>query len=149
MIDRTAPLPRPSGPGTVTPEEAVLAVMIGAVDLGTEEARHAVLAAMAPLAGELRSTYAVFIRRAAPPEALARVEELMTTTYRDTFVEGLLAEGEAKGQAQILLRVLKARHLPVSAARRRQVEECTDTAQLEAWADLAANATSIDQVFGD
>jgi hypothetical protein len=76
----------------------------------------------------------------------------MTTKFRDTFVDRLLAEGEAKGHAEgeacMVLRVLAARGLEVSAKAREQVLSCTDTSQLETWVDRAAIAASVEEVFG-
>jgi hypothetical protein len=76
----------------------------------------------------------------------------MTTKIRDTFVDRLLAEGEAKGtargEARIILRVLAARGLEVTANVREQVPSCTDISQLDIWADRAATATSVEEVFG-
>jgi predicted transposase YdaD len=84
----------------------------------------------------------------------------MTTKFKDTFVDRLLAEGEAKGrvegeakgraegEARIILRVLAARGLEVPAKVREQVLSCTDASQLETWADRAATAASVEEVFG-
>ena len=76
----------------------------------------------------------------------------MTTKFNDTFVDRLLAEGEAKGRAEgearIVLRVLAARGLEVPAKVREQVLSCTDDSQLETWADRAATAASVKEVFG-
>jgi hypothetical protein len=68
----------------------------------------------------------------------------MTTKLRDTFVDRLLAEGEAR----TILRVLAARGLEVSTKVSEQVLSCTDTSQLETWADRAATAVSVEEVFG-
>ncbi len=76
----------------------------------------------------------------------------MTTKFKDTFVDRLLAEGEAKGKAEgearMILRVLSARGLQVPAEIRRRVLSCADTRQLETWGDRAATAASVDDVFG-
>jgi len=87
----------------------------------------------------------------------------MTTKFKDTFVDRLLAEGEAKGKAEgeargkaegeaqgearMILRVLAARGLNVPAEIRQRVLSCADTRQLEAWGDRAATAASLDEVF--
>ena len=76
----------------------------------------------------------------------------MTTKFRDTFVDRLLAEGEAKGEARgearTILRVLAARGLEVPAEVREQVLSCTDVSQLDIWADKAVTAASLEEVFG-
>jgi hypothetical protein len=79
----------------------------------------------------------------------------MTTQFKDTFVDRLLAEGkaegkaegEAKGEARMILRVLAARGLKVPAEIQQRVLSCADTGQLEAWGDRAATAASLDEVF--
>jgi hypothetical protein len=43
------------------------------------------------------ATYAVLVRSAVSESARQALEDLMTTKFRDTFVDRLLAEGEAKG----------------------------------------------------
>jgi hypothetical protein len=81
------------------------------------------------------------------------------TFPRDDFIDGWIevgleqgiAQGEAtgmtRGEARILLRVLAARGFQIPDDIRDTVLTCTDTSQLEAWADLAAIASSIDEVF--
>jgi hypothetical protein len=49
---------------------------------------------------------------------------------------------------KMLLRVLAARGFTVPDDIRAQVRSCTDTAQLEAWGDRAATASSLGEVFG-
>lgn len=51
----------------------------------------------------------------------------MTAKFKDEFVDRLLAEGEAKGEARTILRVLAARGLEVPAKVREQVLSCTDS----------------------
>jgi hypothetical protein len=72
----------------------------------------------------------------------------MATKFNDPFVDRLLAEGEAKGEARIILRVLAARGLEVPTKAREQVLTCTDIGQLDTWADRAATATSLEEVLG-
>jgi hypothetical protein len=67
--------------------------------------------------------------------------------FKDAFVDRLLAEGYAKGMAQMLLRVLWARRVWIPAEIRRRVLSCTDVGQLEAWGCRAATAASVDDVF--
>ena len=150
-------MPDPTGPTAATagPELAVLAVLTGALDLSQDSARRLVLASLTGLDESRLATYTVLIRSAASESARQALEDLMTTKFRDTFVDRLLAEGEAKGRAEgraegeasTILRVLAARGLEVPANFREQVLSCTDTSQLETWADRAATATSIEEVF--
>jgi hypothetical protein len=60
-----------------------------------------------------------------------------------------MAQGMAQGEAHILLRIMAARGLDIPEHIRARVAECADTARLEAWADRAATATSVDEIFGD
>jgi hypothetical protein len=48
----------------------------------------------------------------------------------------------------MILRVLAAGGMEVPANVRGQVLSCTDTSQLETWADRAAIAVSAEEVFG-
>jgi hypothetical protein len=166
LVVDSATLPSPGGPGhgAAGPELAVLAVLTGALDLGQDRARRQVLATLAGLDEARLKTYTVFVLNAASESARRALEALMATTqFRNAFVDRLLAEGEAKGkaegeakgraegeakgEAQIILRVLSARGLQVPAEIRRRVLSCADTRQLETWADRAATAPSIDDVF--
>jgi hypothetical protein len=123
---------------------AVLAVLTGALDLSQDSARKLVLASLAELDQSRLATYTVLVRSAVSDSARQALEELMTTKFRDTFVDRLLAEGEAR----TILRVLAARGLEVSTKVSEQVLSCTDTSQLETWADRAATAVSVEEVFG-
>jgi hypothetical protein len=74
----------------------------------------------------------------------------MTTVFpRDDFIDGLLDQGRAEGEAKMLLRVLAARGFAVTDDVRERVVGCTDTGRLEAWADRAVTASSITEVFSD
>ena len=143
-------IPDPNGPAAATagPELAVLAVLTGALDLNQDSARRLVLASLANLDDSRLATYTVLVRSAVSQSARQALEDLMTTKFRDTFVDRLLAEGEAKGEARTILRVLAARGLEVPAKVREQVLSCTDTSQLETWTDRAAIAVSVEEVFG-
>jgi hypothetical protein len=154
--------PDPNGPAAATarPELAVLAVLTGALDLSQDSARRLVLASLADLDESRLATYTVLVRSAISESARQALEDLMTTKFRDTFVDRLLAEGEAKGRAEgeakgraegeahMILRVLAARGLKVPTKIREQVLSCTDASQLETWVDRAATAVSIEEVFG-
>jgi hypothetical protein len=79
---------------------------------------------------------------------------MMTTSdYEKTFVERIhdqgIAEGEAKGKAEAILRLLDARHLVPSGEQRQQVASCTDTLQLDRWFDRAITAGTAAEVFAD
>lgn len=78
---------------------------------------------------------------------------MTTSEYDKTFVERIhdqgIAEGEAKGKAEGVLRLLDARHLAPSREQRQQVRSCTDAGQLDLWFDRAVTAGTADEVFAD
>jgi hypothetical protein len=154
LVVDAATIPDAAGPGLAEhPELVVLAVLTGALDLDHDASRRLVLARLAGLDESRLKTYTVFVLNAASDAARQALEALMTTApFKNAFVDRLLAEGEAKGEAKgearLLLRVLAARGLHVSAEIRQRVLSCADISQLEAWADRAATAATIDQVFG-
>ncbi len=150
LVVDAATLPDSGGEGLGEhPELVVLAVLTGALDLDQDGSRRLVLARLAGLDEGRLKTYTVFVLNAASQAARQALEALMTTApYKNAFVDRLLAEGEAKGEAQVILLVLAARGLRVSAEIRERVLSCADTSQLEAWANRAATADSVDEVFG-
>ncbi len=147
-------IPDPNGPAaeTARPELAVLAVLTGALDLDQDSVRRLVLASLANLDDSRLATYTVLVRSAVSESARQALEDLMTTKFRDTFVDRLLAEGEAKGEARgegrTILRVLAARGLEAPADVRERVLSCTDVSQLDIWADRTVTAASLEEVFG-
>jgi hypothetical protein len=149
----------------VDAELAVLGALTGAIDLEKEESRRLVLAtiAAAGLSDDRLGTYTHLIRAAAPASALEALEALMSTVFKDEFIERYIAEGRAKGEAEgrakgeaegrakgeaaMLLRMLAALGFDVPDGIRDRVLGCNDLDQLGAWADAAATARSLDDVF--
>jgi len=78
---------------------------------------------------------------------------MTTSEYEKTFVERIhdqgIAEGEAKGKAEAVLKLLDARHLVPSREQRQQVTSCTDALQLDRWFDRAITAGTAAEVFAD
>jgi hypothetical protein len=77
---------------------------------------------------------------------------MMTTSeYEKTFVEKIhdqgIAEGEARGKAEAILRLLDARGLALSEEQRDQIGSCTDAARLDLWFDRAITAGTAAEVF--
>jgi hypothetical protein len=157
LVIDAATTPDPRGPGTQAagPELMVLAVLTGALDLGQDSVRQLVLAKLARLDESRLKTYTMYVLSAASESARQALEALMTTKFKDPFIDRLLAEGEAKGEAKgeaggrarAILRVLSARGVEVPPEIREQVMSCADTSQLDAWTDRAATAASLDDVF--
>jgi hypothetical protein len=71
--------------------------------------------------------------------------------YEKTFIERIhdqgIAEGEAKGKAEAVLKLLDARNLAPSPDQRNQVKTCSDPAQLDLWFDRAITASTVAEVF--
>jgi hypothetical protein len=69
------------------------------------------------------------------------------------FIDRIKAEGKAEGKAEstaaMLLRLLAVQGLKVPASVRDRVLSCTDLSQLEAWADKAMTASTLEDVFPD
>jgi len=151
----TTPMPGGPGVGQASAELAVLAVLTGALDLGEAETRRQVLQTIAGVDAGRREIYTRLIRATASAAVRRALEELMATVFRDEFVDGLLdqgrAEGEARGRAEgeaaMLLRVLAARGFTVPDDIRQRVLSSTDLAQLEAWGDRAVTASSLEEIF--
>jgi hypothetical protein len=78
---------------------------------------------------------------------------MTTSDYEKTFVERIhdegIAEGEAKGKAEAVLKLLVARHLAPTPEQRQRVTACTDPAQLDLWFDRAITAGTAAEVFAD
>lgn len=84
------------------------------------------------------------------------LEELMkadTYEYTSAWTESLKAEGEAKGEAKMLLRALGHKRIEVTEEARERILGCEDPDQLEAWADKVFNPdttiTRIDELFSE
>lgn len=151
----TTPPPEPTSASVA--EMAVLGCLTGAIDLDSDAGRHHALGlvAAAHLQGDKLRTYTHFIRVAASPAAREALETLMTLTYKDEWIDRIEAAGEAKGEtkgrtderAQMVLRILAARGIAVTEHFRDRVLACTDLDQLQDWADRAATAASLHDVF--
>jgi hypothetical protein len=153
VIDSGGP---PGRDGADGPYLTVFAASMGGIDMETEPGARRVLDAIASTevsaADRLRMT--TIILRLANDAARQILEAMMTTSeYEKTFVEKIhdqgIAEGEAKGKAEDVLKLLDARHLAPSKDQRQQVTSCTDAAQLDRWFDRAITAGTANEVFAD
>jgi hypothetical protein len=115
--------------------------------VGDADTQRLVLQAIAGVDAGRREIYTRLIRATASPAVRRALEELMATVFRDEFVDGLLDQGRAAGEAAMLLRVLAARGFTVPDDIRQRVQSCTDLAQLEAWGDQAVTAGSLEELF--
>ena len=78
---------------------------------------------------------------------------MSTAEYEKTFIERIhdqgIAEGEARGKAEAVLKLLNARGLAPTDEQRRQVTSSTDPVQLDLWFDRAITASTAAEVFAD
>ena len=153
VIDSGAP---PGRDDTGGPYLTAFAASMGGIDMETEPGARRVLDAIASPevseADRLRMT--AIILTLASDAARHLLEAMMTTSeYEKTLAERIhdqgMAEGEAKGEAKALLRLLAARGLAPSEAQRNQVTSCTDAAQLDLWFDRAVTVGTAAEVFAD
>lgn len=131
------------------PELTVLAVLTGALDLRDHDACMLTLLVLNQLDSERRTAYTRLVHHTASAAVRLHLEKLMKTVFRDEFIDGYIDQGRAEGEARMLLRVIAARGFSLPDDIRERVASCTDIAQLEAWADRAAVATTLQEVFGD
>jgi hypothetical protein len=153
VIDSGSPPGRDDAGG---PYLTVFAASMGGIDMESGSGARRVLDAMASPevsdADRLRMT-AIILRLAS--DAARQILEAMMTTgeYEKTFVERIheqgVSEGEAKGKAEGVLKLLDARRLAPSKEQRQRVMSCTDSAQLDLWFDRAITAITAAEVFAD
>jgi hypothetical protein len=68
-------------------------------------------------------------------------------TYKSKFVDGWYQAGFARGQARVILRVLKSRGLRPTLAQRELIESSEDLDLLDRWLDRAITGTTVEMVF--
>jgi hypothetical protein len=68
--------------------------------------------------------------------------------HSDGRAEGK-AEGKAEGEVAMLLIMLKARGIAVTAEAEARIVECTDLSRLAHWGERASIATTLGEVFDD
>jgi hypothetical protein len=171
-------VPDPYGRGTTgaAAELTMMAAWAGSADLRDPAVQDRTLRLIAGLEPERLAAYTRIVLIAAPDEPSRRaLEALMTTVFKNDFLDKLQAEaeargsargeaeglargealglargearGEAAGRAQMILQVLAARHIAVPTEIRDQVLACTDIGQLDAWGRKAAIARSAEEIF--
>ena len=94
----TTPRPSVAGLAGAGPELAVLAAFTGAVDLEQDAGRREVLGTLAAarLDEERLEIYTHLIRAVASAAARSALEALMTTAFKDEFIDRIKAEGRAE-----------------------------------------------------
>ncbi|WP_280265641.1 hypothetical protein [Nocardia wallacei] len=119
--------------------------------------RDAILAAFAGTMVDVPNgeMYIDLVMAVLPQAARDVLENLMSTgtyEYKSEYARRYFTlgeeSGEAKGEAKVLLKILRHRFaVPDSVADR--IMTCTDTDQLERWADRVLDADRLDQVFDE
>jgi hypothetical protein len=64
-----------------------------------------------------------------------------------TLIEETRIEGEAKGRAEDILRILDLRAIDIPDAARERVNGCTDLELLGTWFDQALTVTTAEELF--
>jgi hypothetical protein len=153
VIDSAGP---PGRDGMGSPYLTVFAASMGGIDLESDPGARQVLDAMASpeISDADRFRMTAIILTLASDAARHLLEAMMTTSeYEKTFVERIhdqgIAEGEERGKAEAVLKLLDARHLVPSREQRQQVTSCTDAPQLDRWFDRAITAGTAAEVFAD
>jgi hypothetical protein len=146
--------PPPDAPGAqhIAAELAVLGALNGTLDLTDPKVRRNVLDTLTQTGIQTRTIYTRIIYLTASPAVQQALEEdLAITDYRVEFLDAPIEQAEARGRAagegEMLLHILQTRGFTVPESIRERVNSCADTAQLQAWADLALTARSLGEIF--
>ncbi|RKS07924.1 hypothetical protein DFP74_3612 [Nocardiopsis sp. Huas11] len=146
-------IPVVTDPGTVaaSPTLGVLsAAAHGMTKPDVLEALHTGLDAIDPEDAAKYLGYSLHLL--ANTEGQKALEALMmanTFDYHSPWVDSLRAEGEAKGEAKAILRVLARRGIPVSAQARERISRCTDLETLGTWIDRSVSVATEDELFAE
>jgi hypothetical protein len=136
------------------PELAVLSVAAHGREPGAEYIAVAALAAVHDLDTDSEVFYPDFIYAVLGEVARAALELIMNKAnyeYQSDFARKYIsigkAEGEARGEARLLLKQLRFKGFSVSPELAARVESCQDLEQLDRWAERVLTATTLDDVF--
>lgn len=139
------------------PELAVLSVAAHADEPGAAHIALAAIEATADLDRDRDRLYPDFVFALLGRVARAAREKLMATSgkiqyqsdfAREYYGKGLI-DGEARGEAKMLLKMLALRGFVPTDAQRERILGCTDSDVLDAWADRVIVARTLDEVFAD
>lgn len=81
--------------------------------------------------------------------AMIDINQLPKNPALEQWKAELRAEGAVKGEARLLLHILRRRGFVVDADVEARLLATTDLARIERWADRALDASSLDAVFAD
>ena len=136
------------------PELAVLSAMAHGQGEHALPVASAALAAASGLDADRARFYTDLVLTWLGKAARHALEEMMEIgdyQYQSAFARRYVAkgraEGEAKGRAQSVLTVLRARKLDVAPEAEQRIVACTDLAELDEWARRAVTVRSVDELF--
>ncbi|MDL4821305.1 hypothetical protein [Actinomadura opuntiae] len=150
----TGPLVTTTAEAAEKPELTVLAALANVTppDARTLEITHAALATIDGTDQKTAQLYTDMVLAVLPKAAQNILEDLVTTgtaEYKfksEPFLRHY-AEGEAKGEAKSVLKILAARGLTVSDEVRERVLGCQEESQLDDWLIRAGTVTSAEELF--
>jgi hypothetical protein len=157
---QAVPVVRDAGVAGVSPELAVLSVMLHGHGRHALAVAEAALAASRDLEDERARLYADLVFASVDGAARAILES-GNYEYQSDFARRYVAQGKAEGRAEgkaegeaaravhAILTVLAARGLAVTDDVRARITASTDLARLDAWLARAATATSAADVVLD
>lgn len=147
------PLNAPGADGA-SPYLAIFAAFMGAINLEKEQGARAFLTAVRESGASVadRKRLSTIMLNLASDAARRRLETMMTTMeWKSDFIEGFVQEGMEQGavkaKAEVVLKIIDARGIDMTAEQREQVSSCTDIAQLDEWLDSALAAATAADIF--
>ena len=157
---QAVPVIRDAATAALSPELAVLSVMLHGHGADALAIAEAALASARDLDEERARLYADLVLASVDATARAILEAVMASgsyEYQSDFARRYVAQGkaegralgQAEGRAHALLAVLAARGLEVPESVRAHITECSDLARLDAWLTRAVTAASADDVVRD
>jgi len=134
------------------PELAVLSAMAHGTDTDTDKAVRVAAAAIAASIGldVERSTVYFDLISSSLSEAARKALQSMDPAkyeYQSEFAKRFLAQGEARGRAELLLKLLGHRFGSLSSESIRRVNTAS-IEELDALAERVLSAATVDEVFG-
>ncbi|MGN9816062.1 hypothetical protein ACTMUQ_12030 [Streptomyces sp. SD11] len=151
-------------PAIIDPDEAaqdlglsVFSALTHAKDPALPAILDALATALVDTGGEIAKDWAEFIEIGlGAPRTRALWRNLMATytsrfpgsgTLIEESINKGLAEGESRGRAEDILRLLTLRGIDIPEAARERITDCADLETLGTWFDRAVTATSVEELF--
>ena len=131
-----------------SPELAVLSVAAHADEPGAERIALAALAATHDLDNHRATLYPDLVFVLLGQVARAALEKLMATAGFE-YQSDIARKWFAEGKAEMLLKLLDLKGIPLTDEERERVLGCHDVEQLDAWAARVLVAKTAGEIFGD